>query len=82
MVKCCIGIDDMDEYEDFSCFIDVVVNVGCDMFIVYVCKVWLQGLSFKENCDILLLNYLCVYQFKQVYLEFIIDINGGIIMLV
>lgn len=30
----------MDEDEDFVCFIDIVVDVGCDMFIVYVRKVW------------------------------------------
>lgn len=81
MVKCCIGIDDMDEDEDFVCFIDIVVDVGCDIFIVYVRKVWLQGLSLKENCEILLLNYLWVYRFKQVCFELFISINGGVKML-
>ena len=41
-VKCRIGIDDMDEYEDFSRFIDVVANAGCDTFIVHARKAWLQ----------------------------------------
>ena len=37
-VKCRIGIDDMDEYEDFSRFIDVVAGAGCDTFIVHARK--------------------------------------------
>lgn len=77
-VKCRIGIDDMDEYEDFSRFIDVVANAGCDTFIVHARKAWLQGLSPKENRDIPPLNYLRVYQLKQAHPELTIDINGGI----
>ena len=77
-VKCRIGIDDMDEYEDFSRFIDVVANAGCDTFIVHARKAWLQGLSPKENRDIPPLNYPRVYQLKQAHPELTIDINGGI----
>lgn len=77
-VKCRIGIDDMDEHEDFSRFIDVVANAGCDTFIVHARKAWLQGLSPKENRDIPPLNYPRVYQLKQAHPELTIDINGGI----
>jgi len=48
-VKCRIGIDDMDEDEDFARFIDTVADAGCDTFIVHARKAWLQGLSPKEN---------------------------------
>lgn len=51
-VKCRIGIDDMDEYEDFSRFIDTVADAGCDTFIVHARKAWLQGLSPKENREV------------------------------
>ncbi|MFS1703042.1 tRNA dihydrouridine(20/20a) synthase DusA [Alteromonas sp. AMM-1] len=77
-VKCRIGIDDMDEYEDFSRFIDVVANAGCDTFIVHARKAWLKGLSPKENRDIPPLNYPRVYQLKQAYPDLTIEINGGI----
>lgn len=77
-VKCRIGIDDMDEYEDFSRFIDVVAGAGCDTFIVHARKAWLQGLSPKENRDIPPLNYERVYQLKAEHPELNISINGGI----
>lgn len=77
-VKCRIGIDDMDEYEDFSRFIDVVAGAGCDTFIVHARKAWLQGLSPKENRDIPPLNYERVYQLKAAHPELNISINGGI----
>ena len=77
-VKCRIGIDDMDEYEDFSRFIDVVASAGCDTFIVHARKAWLQGLSPKENRDIPPLNYERVYQLKSQHPGLNISINGGI----
>ncbi|MEC9261034.1 MAG: tRNA dihydrouridine(20/20a) synthase DusA [Pseudomonadota bacterium] len=77
-VKCRIGIDDMDEYEDFSRFIDVVAGAGCETFIVHARKAWLQGLSPKENRDIPPLNYERVYQLKSQHPELNISINGGI----
>lgn len=77
-VKCRIGIDDMDEYQDFSRFIDVVAGAGCDTFIVHARKAWLQGLSPKENRDIPPLNYERVYQLKTECPELNISINGGI----
>ena len=77
-VKCRIGIDDMDEYEDFARFIDVVANAGCDTFIVHARKAWLKGLSPKENREIPPLNYPRVYQLKEAHPELSISINGGI----
>lgn len=77
-VKCRIGIDDMDEYEGFARFIDIVANGGCDTFIVHARKAWLQGLSPKENREIPPLNYPRVYQLKQAHPELSISINGGI----
>lgn len=77
-VKCRIGIDDMDEYEDFSRFIEVVASAGCDTFIVHARKAWLQGLSPKENREVPPLNYPRVHQLKQAYPDLHISINGGI----
>lgn len=77
-VKCRIGIDDMDEYEDFARFIDIVAESGCDTFIVHARKAWLQGLSPKENREIPPLNYPRVHELKKTHPELNISINGGI----
>ncbi|WOI38206.1 tRNA dihydrouridine(20/20a) synthase DusA [Alteromonas sp. CI.11.F.A3] len=77
-VKCRIGIDDMDEYEDFARFVDIVANAGCETFIVHARKAWLQGLSPKENRDIPPLNYPRVHMLKEAHPGLSISINGGI----
>lgn len=77
-VKCRIGIDDMDEYEGFARFVDIVADAGCDTFIVHARKAWLQGLSPKENREIPPLNYPRVYQLKETHPGLNISINGGV----
>ena len=77
-VKCRIGIDDMDEDEDFSRFINIVADAGRDTFIVHARKAWLQGLSPKENREIPPLNYPRVHRLKETRPELSISINGGI----
>lgn len=77
-VKCRIGIDDMDEDEDFSRFINVIADAGCDTFIVHARKAWLQGLSPKENREIPPLNYPRVHRLKAARPELSISINGGV----
>lgn len=77
-VKCRIGIDDMDEDEDFAQFIDVVANAGCNTFIIHARKAWLKGLSPKENREIPPLNYPRVHRLKAARPELSISINGGI----
>jgi tRNA-dihydrouridine synthase A len=77
-VKCRIGIDDMDEDEDFSNFIHTVAAAGCSTFVVHARKAWLQGLSPKENRDVPPLNYPRVHRLKAQHPELEIIINGGI----
>ncbi len=77
-VKCRIGIDEMDEYEDFARFVDVVAENGCDTFIIHARKAWLQGLSPKENREIPPLNYPRVHALKKAHPGLSISINGGI----
>ncbi|WP_434532988.1 tRNA dihydrouridine(20/20a) synthase DusA [Alteromonas arenosi] len=77
-VKCRIGIDDMDEYEDLTRFVSEVADAGCDTFIIHARKAWLQGLSPKENRDIPPLSYPRVYALKQEFPDLSISINGGI----
>ncbi len=77
-VKSRIGIDEMDEYEDLTRFIDTVSNAGCDTFIVHARKAWLKGLSPKENRDIPPLIYDRVYHLKEEFPDLHISLNGGV----
>ena len=77
-IKCRIGIDGQDEYEDLQRFVTATQQAGCKTYIVHARKAWLQGLSPKENRDIPPLNYDRVYQLKRELPELEIIINGGI----
>jgi len=77
-IKHRIGIDDQDEYQDLTAFVDAVAAAGCKTFIVHARKAWLDGLSPKENREIPPLMYERVYQLKQQYPSLEIIINGGI----
>ena len=77
-VKCRVGIDDMDGYDDMKGFVDTVAEAGCDTFIVHARKAWLQGLSPKQNREIPPLKYHYVYRLKQERPDLTVVINGGI----
>src|SRR5690606_20439233 len=77
-VKHRIGIDDQDDYEDLTRFVDTVAGAGCRTFIVHARKAWLQGLSPKENREVPPLSYPRVYRLKEDFPELEIIINGGI----
>ncbi len=77
-VKCRIGIDDMESYDQLTDFITRIHNKGCEHFIIHARKAWLQGLSPKENRTIPPLNYPWVYQLKRDFPKLKITINGGI----
>jgi tRNA-dihydrouridine synthase A len=77
-VKCRIGIDAMESFEEFENFIRIVASAGCDTFIVHARKAWLQGLSPKQNREIPPLRYDYVHELKKNMPELSILINGGI----
>ncbi len=77
-VKCRIGIDDCDTWDDFVHFVDTVSEVGCDTFIVHARKAWLQGLSPKENREIPPLDYARVVRLKQERPHLTVVLNGGL----
>lgn len=77
-VKCRIGIDEQDDYEDLQRFVQTVSSSGISTFIIHARKAWLQGLSPKQNRDIPPLNYERVYLLKQELPHLEIIINGGI----
>ena len=77
-VKCRIGIDDMDDDEGLSNFVEIIKQAGIKTFIIHARKAWLNGLSPKENREIPPLNYPRVYQLKANEPQLTIIINGGV----
>src|SRR5512146_118381 len=77
-VKCRIGVDAQDEYEDLHKFVEPLVTAGLQTLIVHARKAWLHGLSPKENREIPPLNYPRVYQLKREFPALRVVLNGGI----
>jgi tRNA-dihydrouridine synthase A len=77
-VKSRIGIDEMDEYQDLTHFIERVADAGCEVFTIHARKAWLKGLSPKENRDVPPLLYDRVYHLKQEFPQLNISLNGGV----
>jgi len=77
-VKCRIGVDEQDEYEDLHRFVEALIPAGLEILIVHARKAWLHGLSPKENREIPPLNYERVFRLKQEFPRLTIVINGGI----
>jgi tRNA-dihydrouridine synthase A len=76
-VKCRIGIDERDDYEFFSEFVDAVAGAGVDALIVHARAAILGGLSPKENREIPPLKYEYVHRLKRERPALPIVINGG-----
>ena len=77
-VKCRIGVDDKDKFEDLTEFIDKVSASGIKTIIIHARKAWLKGLSPKQNRSVPPLKYDYVYKVKKLFPELEIVINGGI----
>ena len=77
-VKCRLGADDMDTYEEFANFVRVVSESGVRHFIVHARKCWLNGLSTKENRTIPPLRYDWVERAGEEFPHLRISINGGV----
>jgi tRNA-dihydrouridine synthase A len=81
-VKCRIGIDERDDYEFFSAFVDEVTAAGVDALIVHARAAILGGLTRpgltpKENREIPPLKYDYVHRLKRERATLPIVINGG-----
>lgn len=77
-VKCRIGVDDRDNYENLFHFVKLISETGTDTFIIHARKAWLQGLSPKQNREIPPLKYEIVHQIKKDFPHLNIILNGGI----
>ena len=77
-VKCRIGIDGRERYEDLRAFIDRVAGAGCQSFIVHARIAVLAGLSPKQNREVPPLRYDDVRRLKAERPDLEIVLNGGI----
>jgi tRNA-dihydrouridine synthase A len=77
-VKCRLGVDAHDSFEQFLNFVDVLSAAGTTVFIVHARKAWLSGLSPKENREKPPLWYDRVHQLKALRPELTIVLNGGL----
>ncbi|MEP6906554.1 MAG: tRNA dihydrouridine(20/20a) synthase DusA [Pseudoxanthomonas sp.] len=77
-VKCRLGVDEENDYENFAAFIDTVAATGCRIFFVHARNAWLKGLSPKENREVPPLRYDWAYRIKRERPALTIAVNGGI----
>jgi len=77
-VKCRIGVDDHDSYDELIRFVEIVHAAGCNSLFVHARKAWLSGLSPKQNREIPPLHYDRVFRLKRDFPGLEIVLNGGI----
>jgi tRNA-dihydrouridine synthase A len=77
-VKCRIGIDDADGYDDLRRFVEPVAAAGCATFVVHARKAVLSGLSPKQNREVPPLHYEYVHRLKAEMPALEIILNGGL----
>ncbi|CAN0209719.1 unnamed protein product, partial [Discosporangium mesarthrocarpum] len=78
-VKCRIGVDHDDSYEQLAAFVDQVHRRGeVNHFIVHARKAILKGLSPAQNRNIPPLKYDYVYQLVKDFPDVDFTLNGGV----
>jgi tRNA-dihydrouridine synthase A len=77
-VKCRIGIEDRESYDDLLAFVSTVREGGVASFAVHARIAVLDGLSAKQNRNIPPLRYDDVYRLKADCPDLEIVINGGV----
>ena len=77
-VKCRLGVDDNDSYDELKKFIETVSTAGIKHFIIHARKALLKGLNHKENRNIPPLKYDWVYNLAKDYPGVKFSLNGGL----
>ena len=77
-VKCRLGVDDRDKWEEIVEFVHVVSEEGgCKKFIIHARKCHLKGLDPKQNRTIPPLKYDWVFRLAKEFPHLNFVINGG-----
>lgn len=77
-VKCRLGVDDCDSYEDVYKFVDCVRQAGVKRVAVHARKCLLSGLNTKKNRSVPPLKYDWVNRLCDDFLDLTFEINGGL----
>lgn len=77
-VKCRLGVDDDNDYDQFAAFVDAQAAAGAAMVVVHARNAWLKGLSPKENREIPPLRYDWAQRLKAGRPQLPVVLNGGI----
>ena len=78
-VKCRLGVDDMDSFEEFAAFVDEVARGGGTRhFVVHARRCLTRGLSPKDNRTVPPLRYHWVQRVALRFPHLSFGINGGI----
>ena len=77
-VKCRIGIDRRDDYDDLRRFVDTVAAAGVRTFVVHARTAVLAGLTPKQNREVPPLRYELVHRLKADLPGLEIVLNGGL----
>ncbi len=77
-IKTRIGYDDVEDYDNFYNFINILKTTGVKTFIIHARKAMLGNFTPKQNLNIPPLKYDYVYRLKKDFPDDEIIINGGI----
>ena len=77
-IKCRIGVDNKDSYEELCHFIQQTHLGGVQKFVIHSRKCFLKGLSTKQNRDVPPLKYDIVHRLVHDFPDLTFILNGGI----
>jgi tRNA-dihydrouridine synthase A len=78
-VKCRIGVDDVDSYEELAAFVRDVRSAGVSNMQLHARKALLIGCSTLENRHVPPLRHDVVHSIARDFPDLRIDLNGGVL---
>jgi len=77
-IKCRLGVDEHDSFEELVKFINIVSKAGVTHFVMHARKAILHGFNPKENRNIPPLKYDWVYKLADMFPTLQFSLNGGL----
>ena len=73
-----IGYNEIEDYDFFKSFIEIIKKAGSNIFIIHARRAILEKFSPKQNLNVPPLNYNFVYNLKKDFRQNNIILNGGV----
>ena len=73
-----IGYNEIEDYDFFKSFIEIIKKAGSNIFIIHARRAILEKFSPKQNLNVPPLNYNFVYNLKKDFCQNNIILNGGV----